>query len=336
MTPRVTRRSFIVNTSALGAAHLLAFPRPARAEPPPETTKISLFEGPVTCIAPHYVAQELLLQEGFSEVRYVKFPSETQSVPPENLLSGEVDMSLSFVPTDIAYIDSGAPIVILAGSHIGCVELFGANRVKSTVDLKGRTISVSRFGGDDHVFISMFAAYVGLNPQKDINWVIHPDNDRPRLFTEGKIDAFFIGPPWSIEQREKKLGHVLVNTTTDKPWSNYFCCLVATSREFVSKYPVATKRALRAILKAGDVCASDPSRVARLIADKGLARYENTLQMLQELSYRSWREYDPADAVRFFALRMREVGIIKSGPEQIVARGTDWRFLNQLKKELKA
>src|SRR5262245_46864998 len=169
--PQVSRRRFLADASALGAASLLSIPLRAGAEPPPETTKITLFEGPVTCIAPHYVAQELLYDEGFTEVRYVKFPSETERWPPENVLSGEVDMSLSFVPRDIAYIDAGAPVVILAGSHVGCVELFAANRVKSTLDLKGKTVSISRLGGDDHIFIAMFAAYVGLDPNKDINWV---------------------------------------------------------------------------------------------------------------------------------------------------------------------
>jgi hypothetical protein len=28
--------------------------------------------------------------------------------------------------------------------------------------------------------------------------------------------------------------------------------------------------------------------------------------------------------------------MIKSSPEKIIAQGTDWRFLNELKKELKA
>ena len=28
-------------------------------------------------------------------------------------------------------------------------------------------------------------------------------------------------------------------------------------------------------------------------------------------------------------------GLIKSGPQKIIAQGTDWRFINELKKELK-
>jgi NitT/TauT family transport system substrate-binding protein len=34
-------------------------------------------------------------------------------------------------------------------------------------------------------------------------------------------------------------------------------------------------------------------------------------------------------------LRLREAGIIKSSPSRIIAQGTDWRFFNELKRELK-
>ena len=331
-----SRREFLAGTSMIGAAALLGLPRTAAAEPPPETTKLRIFEGPVTCIAPQYVAQELLYGEGFTDVQYLNYPRDTQSWPPEILLSGEADISLAFVPTDIVHIDAGAPVVILAGSHIGCLEVVGSNHVRSTLELKGKTVAIPKLGTDEHIFISMFSAYVGLNPHKDINWVIHPHADDVRLLTEGKIDAFMSGPPASVELRAKRIGHVIVNTTNDKPWSQYFCCLVTSTKEFVRKHPVATKRALRAFMKAADVCAFEPERVARLIADRGLARYDYTLQTLKEIPYGKWREFDPEDAVRFYALRMREVGSIKSSPQQIIAQGTDWRFLNELKRELKA
>ena len=51
--------------------------------------------------------------------------------------------------------------------------------------------------------------------------------------------------------------------------------------------------------------------------------------------YDVWRDYDPEASVRFYALRMQETGMIKSSPQQIIAEGTDCRFLNELKRELK-
>jgi NitT/TauT family transport system substrate-binding protein len=127
---------------------------------------------------------------------------------------------------------------------------------------------------------------------------------------------------------------VVVNSGVDRPWSQYFCCVVAGNREFVRKHPVASKRALRAILKAANLCSTEPDRAARLVADKGY-RYEYALQTMKEIPYGRWRDFDPEDAVRFHALRLHEVGMIKSSPKKIIADGTDWRFINELKKELK-
>jgi NitT/TauT family transport system substrate-binding protein len=58
--------------------------------------------------------------------------------------------------------------------------------------------------------------------------------------------------------------------------------------------------------------------------------------VLTDLGYNAWREFDPEDSLRFYALRLHEVGMIKSSPNALLAEGTDWRFLNELKRELKA
>jgi NitT/TauT family transport system substrate-binding protein len=109
------------------------------------------------------------------------------------------------------------------------------------------------------------------------------------------------------------------------------------NREFVRKHPVATKRALRAILKAVDLCAASPELAARTSVAMGFAKdYDGALQAIKSLPYGRWREFDPEDTVRFYSLRLREVGMISSSPQKIVAQGADWRFWRELKKELKA
>ena len=140
------------------------------------------------------------------------------------------------------------------------------------------------------------------------------------------------GLPFAI----RKIGHVVVNSSIDRPWSQYFCCLLAGNRDFVAKHPIATKRVLRAILKATDFCAGDAAAAARRMVDGGFTdSYDAALQMLNEVPYNKWRVYDPDDTLRFYALRLREAGMIKSSPGKILADGTDWRFLNELKRELK-
>ena len=293
---------------------------------------------PSLCRAPQWVAEEPLSAEGFTEVRYVKVLAggRGKDLTGSALVSGEVDLSMQFVGPSIIQVDIGDPIVLLAGVQIGCFELFGTDRVRAIRDLRGRTVAAGPLQGSGHTFLASIAAFVGLNPATDITWVDRPDAEALELFAEGRVDALFASPPRAQEARARKLGRVIVNTMMDRPWSQYFCCLVAGNREFVRRHPIATKRALRAILKATDVCAREPQRVARFLVDKGYTeRYDYALQAMTEIPYGRWREYHPEDTIRFHALRLHEAGMIKGGPQKILARGTDWRFLNELKREMK-
>jgi len=321
----------------MGTAGLLGLhARRVAAEPPPEVTKLRLTASQPggICIAPKYVAEALLQAEGFTDVHYAA--EQNLSHRMKLLASGETDLEVTFVGPFIARIDAGDPIVIIGGMHIGCFELFGTERVRAIRDLKGKTVAVNGRGAPDHMFLASMAAYVGLAPQKDITWVPYPSAKAVQLLTEGTIDALMAFPPQVQELRAKQIGHVVVSSTVDRPWSQYFCCMVAGHREFVRKNPVATKRAVRAILKATDLCAREPERVAQFLVDKGyVSRYDAALQVIKELPYNVWREYDPEDTVRFYALRLHEAGMLKSSPQKLIAQGTDWRFLKELKKELK-
>jgi NitT/TauT family transport system substrate-binding protein len=120
-------------------------------------------------------------------------------------------------------------------------------------------------------------------------------------------------------------------------WSQYFCCVLVAGTDFVRRYPVATKRALRAILKATDLCATEPEKAARRLIEGGFVQnYDIAFQPLTELPYKVWREFDPEDSIRFYALWLHEFGELNSTPKKLIAQGTDWRFLNELKSELKA
>src|SRR5205085_226368 len=65
-------------------------------------------------------------------------------------------------------------------------------------------------------------------------------------------------------------------------------------------------------------------------------RRDYVLRSLRGIAYDRWREYDPEDTLRFYALRLYEAGLVKSRPNKIIANAADWRFLNELKRELKA
>jgi NitT/TauT family transport system substrate-binding protein len=330
-----SRRRFLGGMTLGGAVGLLGWhPRRAAAEPPPETTTLRLDQRPSICAAPQYVAEEFLQSEGFTNTQYVRVSGGI--APYKALAAGEIDITLSFVGPAIIRVDAGDPVVFLAGGHVGCFELFGTDQVRAIRDLKGKTVAVPELGSPQHVFLSSMVAYVGMDPGKDINWVTQPRAESMQLLADGKIDAYLGFPPDPQELRAKQIGHVVVNSIVDRPWSQYFCCMVTANREFVRMHPVATKRAVRAILKAANLCTLEPAQAARSLVEKGFAtHYEYALQALTDIPYNRWREYNPEDTVRFYALRLHEAGMIKSTPQTIIAQNTDWRFLNALKKELK-
>jgi len=241
---------------------------------------------------------------------------------------------MNYASNFVRVLDAGEPITLLSGVMVGCFELFANEGTRTITDLKGKSVGVQAL--ESHELVTLMAALVGLDPAKDIHWITEPKVKPIELFEQGKIDAFLAFPPEPQDLRTRHIGHVIVNTAVDRPWSQYFCCMLAGNREFVARYRVATKRVVRAILTATDLCAADPAGIARRLANGGrIARPDYAAQTLADNNYK-WRDFDPEDTIRWYALRLREAGFIKSTPQKIIAENTDWRFLNELKRELKA
>jgi NitT/TauT family transport system substrate-binding protein len=330
MQPVQNRRHFLTNLSAAALAVTTAL-RQARAEPAPETTSVRFGAENVICTGPQYIAEELLRAEGFSEFENV--PASYGIARSESLARGDIDFSIDFATAFVIPIDAGAPIKVISGVHAGCYQLFVRDGIRSIKDLKGRKVGCDAADQISYplMFLSVIATYIGLDP-RDFEWVF----GGPELFTEGKVDAFLAFPPEDQDLRASKIGYVVLDSATDRPWSQYYCCMLAVNAVYAAKYPVATKRVVRAILKSADICATEPERVARLLVDSGrTSHYEYAVQALRQIPYRNWRDYDPEDAVRFFSLRLNEAGIVKLSPHEIIANGTDWRFFNEIKRELK-
>lgn len=223
-----SRRRFLATTSTLAAASLLGSPQTAAAEPPPETTRIRLSKIRGICVAPQYIAEPLLRTEGFTDVRYVAM--DASAAHAKALASGEVDASVNYAALLVTSLDAGEPIVVLAGVHVGCFELFGNDRVHTLRDLKGKSIGLEALGSTPHLFLASMAAYVGLDARKDMIWVTQPSVRPKALFEQGKIDAFLGFPPEPQELRSRGIGRVVVNSSLDRPWSQYFCISAAHSR----------------------------------------------------------------------------------------------------------
>lgn len=329
------RRRFIESSSAIIGSLLLGYRSSTFAAPAPEVRKIRIVIGPATCFAPLLVAEELLRMEGFSEIEYVNATTEPG---PMLIARDAADFAQWDVAAAIPLVDAGKPLLFLAGLHAGCQELVVSEKVRAIRELKGKRVAVSALGNADHINLSSMLAYVGIDPRKDVSWVIGSDMmDSMNVFMSGNADAFLGFAPQPQEVQKQRKGHTIINTLTDKPWSQYFCCTLIGNSNFVKKYPTATKRATKAILKAADLCAADPAKISRFLVQKGFEKsYETAHDVLKVLPFRQWRDFSLAATIQFHALKLREVGMISNSPLTIISRGTEFRFLDEIREELKA
>ena len=340
LTPDWTRRATLGGLAAGIGAGLAGFARDSfAAELPPEVERLRIahFENdPVLCWAPHYLAQELLRIEGFSEIELVPI---AEGMNNADLLATDLaDFSLPLAYDAAIAIDKGVPLTILGGLHVGCVEVFANDNVRTLSDMKGARLLIEHKNFDAYRFLSSVLTWIGLDPDTDVEWVAEPDRFKwADMFKRGDVDVMRAFTPVNYDIRRMGLGHVLLNTTVDDPWRNYYCCMIAARSSFAERYPVAAKRALRAFAKAQDLCAFDRAWAARRLVELGATdNAEYARRALDDIPYGAWRDYDPIATVLFFALRMHEAGIIASTPSEIVARGTDFSLLDELRREMKS
>ena len=329
------RRDFLAGLTVAGATACLGVRPSLAAEGPPETTRIRVKRSAAICFAPAYIADALLRAEGFTEIEYVDAGLGISS--GEMLGRGELDFDITFAGAVVHHLDLGRPVTAVGGLHAGCYEVFAHEPIRAISDLKGRRVGVHALRSSGHLYLSVIAAQVGLDPQNDIEWTTSPDGRALDRFVAGESDAFIGFPPEPQQIRARGVDRVILNTITDRPWSQYICCMIYGNRAWIRNHPVATKRYLRAVYKAAALCAADPEGAARQLVNAGFAeRYEYALETIEGVKYDLWQEYDSEDTLRFFALRLHEVGMITSSPKALLAEGTDWRFLDELKRELKA
>jgi NitT/TauT family transport system substrate-binding protein len=277
-----TRRRFLATPSLAGGVGLV-HPQVALAgEGEPEVTSVRIQKSPSICNAPRYVAEEFLRAEGFTDIRYVSVPLDAIY---QSFMRGEFDFITDFATLCVYAIDQGMTLNVLAGVHAGCFELFANKDIRSIADLRGKAIGVAMLNSPQHMFLAPIVAQIGIDPGKDINWVVSPSVKPMQLFIDGKLDGFLGLPPEPQELHARRVGHVIVDSTVDRPWSQYFCCMLAGHSEFVRKYPVATKRVTRAILKAADLCATEPARAARLLVDGGFTLSDTIMRCRLSAGY---------------------------------------------------
>ena len=157
---------------------------------------------------------------------------------------------MSFGGTVVHYLDAGLPITAVGGLHPGCYELFAHEPIRTIGDLKGRRVGIQTLASSGHLYVSIMAKQVGLDPKQDIEWVVPPDGKaKEQSSPKARPTPFSAFRPSRRSCATAAFNRVILNTLTDRPWSQYFCCMMYGNRAWVRDHPVATKRFLRARLQ---------------------------------------------------------------------------------------
>ena len=291
------------------------------------------------CIAPQYVAEDLLRAR---RVRGSALRRDEGRQPVHRAMRSRPARSTSACtasPSVIREPRRRRPILVLGGVHVGCYELFAPKASASIRELKGgpsavplgrRSSTSSPADGSD--------PNVGLDPDRDVA-LGHPPGGRTGTAPHRGKDRRVPGLPAGVTGAEGEEGRSrpASNSALDRPWAQYFCCAIVANRDFVRRHPGGHEaRRARPAEIGRHLCAWSPSvrRGAWSTADTSNATTTRG-RCCRRSRTDKWREYGAEDSVRFYALRLREAGMMKSSPQKILAQGTDWRFLEGLKKELK-
>ena len=334
------RRAFL-RTAAAAAVAAACAPATVKASPtpepplgPPETTTIRI-HGPLGCDPWTWLADDFMKEEGFTDVKLV-------NPGPQAVLKGDADIAAGYGQHFAAHIDAGSPFVLLGGTHVGCIELWAKPGIGTIRDLRGKTLVVFKKDPLQDVFYGIWVTLltsVGVDPG-EVKFVEHLDPQANVIdsFIAGTSDATLAavtqGP--ALRANPKNPGKMIFDTTVDKPWSQYYCCLLVANSSWAKANPNAAKRATRAVMRAIDLGAKDRQRTVQIAAEKQVTQNAPRLyEAIKDLPY-DWREYDPEETLRFLALRLADGKLIKKTPQQIITDGTDFAWFRRLQKELKA
>lgn len=293
-----------------------------------------------------WLVEETLREEGFTQVKFI--PGGT----PPPVPAGAAQFGVIYGNALVGAVDADFPVVALAGMHTGCIELWAAPGISSIKDLRGKTYEVFdrfvTFGERKHAgvfygFLLSILAHIGLDPAELKLLDVPGTHNVVGDYLEGRSDAVFLpvhqGP--LMRRNPKRRGSLILDSTVDKPWSQNYCCMLVANRDWAKANPAGTKRATRAFLRASDMVAADRKAAVSRAVEKGFYKANAALtpEILSEtigmLSY-DWRDFDPEETLRFFALRLRDAKAIKKSPQQVIDDGSDLAYFRQLRKELKA
>jgi NitT/TauT family transport system substrate-binding protein len=241
------------------AALVLAAPAPA------QTTRLNVGYSAVSADQlPAWVAKEtgIFARNGL-DVQLIFFTGGTTSILA--LVSGDVPITQVSGPGLVNSALAGSDAVFVAAGITSLnYVLTGKPGVKTTEQLKGGTIAISRFGSATDSIARFALKKLGLTPGKDVTLVqVGSGPDRLNAVMTGKATAAVINPPSSFIAEKKglatladvaKMGLVFQHTGA------------ATTRKYIREHPDVVRRYVRSHVEAVHTMWTNKEATVRALA----------------------------------------------------------------------
>jgi NitT/TauT family transport system substrate-binding protein len=218
----------------------------------------------LTCEAPIFTAVEkgFFREEGL-EVSLVRCEWANYK---DVLALGGFDVTHHLVMYFLKPIEQGLDVKFTGGIHRGCLRVQAAtsSNIRTIQDLRGKRIGIPGMGTPPFIFANRVLGANGIDPSKDITWLVFPAGELGLALDKGEVDAVADSEPiGSMLLAQGKVRNV-ADQAADAPYSSEYCCAVLVNGKFLARNPKASAAATRALLKAAKWVEANPAAAAKL------------------------------------------------------------------------
>ena len=222
----------------------------------------------LTCEAPIFTAYEkgFFKEEGL-DVTLVKCEWANYK---DVLALGGFDVTHHLVMYFLKPVEQGLDVKFTGGIHRGClrVQALTNGKINSIADLRGKRIGVPGMGTPPFIFANRVLGAHGIDPSKEISWLVFPAGELGLALAKGEVDAVADSEPiGSLLLADGKVKNV-ADQATDAPYKDEYCCAVLVNGKFLAANPKAAAAATRALLKGAKWVEKNPAAAARMSVEK--------------------------------------------------------------------
>jgi NitT/TauT family transport system substrate-binding protein len=183
---------------------------------------------------------------------------------------GGFDVTHHLVMYFLKPIEQGLDVKFTGGIHRGCLRVQASShgKINSVEDLRGKRIGIPGMGTPPFIFANRALIAHGIDPSKEITWVVFPAGDLGLALDKGEVDAVADSEPiGTLLESQGKVKNI-ADAAKDAPYNDEYCCEVVVSGKFLAANPKAAAAATRALLKAAKWVQTNPAAAAKLSVEK--------------------------------------------------------------------